>query len=98
MVLFGDGENTTENYYYAILIVIASIFYGINVNLIKKYLSDLLSLNITSKDLDVFTEDNFWNSYKELELDELYINQFIIEESIEHMMCVQKEILALISD
>ena len=48
LVLFGDGENTTENYYYAILIVIASIFYGINVNLIKKYLSDLKPLVIST--------------------------------------------------
>ena len=48
LVLFGDGENTTENNYYAILIVIASIFYGINVNLIKKYLSDLKPLAIST--------------------------------------------------
>lgn len=48
LVLFGDGENTTENYYYAILIIIASVFYGINVNLIKKYLSDLKPLTIST--------------------------------------------------
>lgn len=48
LVIFGEGENTTENYYYAILIVIASIFYGINVNLIKKYLSDLKPLAIST--------------------------------------------------
>ncbi|WP_445719994.1 DMT family transporter [Flavobacterium sp.] len=48
LVLFGGGENTTENYYYAILIIIASIFYGINVNLIKKYLSDLKPLTIST--------------------------------------------------
>jgi drug/metabolite transporter (DMT)-like permease len=48
LVLFGDGENTTENYYYAFLIVIASLFYGINVNLIKKYLSDLKPLTIST--------------------------------------------------
>lgn len=48
LVLFGEGENTTENYYYAILIVIASVFYGINVNLIKKYLSDLKPLTIST--------------------------------------------------
>lgn len=48
LILFGGGENTTENYYYAILIVIASIFYGINVNLIKKYLSDLKPLAIST--------------------------------------------------
>jgi drug/metabolite transporter (DMT)-like permease len=48
LVLSGSGENTTENYYYAILIVIASLFYGINVNLIKKYLSDLKPLTIST--------------------------------------------------
>ena len=48
LVLFGKEANNTENYYYAILIVIASIFYGINVNLIKKYLSDLKPLAIST--------------------------------------------------
>ncbi|MFT5753736.1 MAG: drug/metabolite transporter (DMT)-like permease [Flavobacterium sp.] len=48
LVLFGEGQNNTENYYYALLIVLASIFYGINVNLIKKYLSDLKPLTIST--------------------------------------------------
>ncbi|WP_445456733.1 DMT family transporter [Flavobacterium sp. HNIBRBA15423] len=48
LVLFGDGDNTTENYYYALLILLASLFYGINVNLIKKYLSDLKPLTIST--------------------------------------------------
>lgn len=48
LVLSGSEANTTENYYYAILIVLASIFYGINVNLIKKYLSDLKPLTIST--------------------------------------------------
>lgn len=48
LVLFGEGENTTENYSYALLIVLASVFYGINVNLIKKYLSDLKPLTIST--------------------------------------------------
>ena len=48
LVLFGEGENTTENYYYALLVVLASVFYGINVNLIKKYLSDLKPLAIST--------------------------------------------------
>lgn len=48
LVLTCTGENTTENYYYAILIIIASIFYGINVNLIKKYVSDLKPLTIST--------------------------------------------------
>ncbi|MFC4739341.1 DMT family transporter [Flavobacterium ponti] len=48
LILFGEGENTTENYYYALLVVLASVFYGINVNLIKKYLSDLKPLTIST--------------------------------------------------
>ena len=48
LVLSGSEANSTENYYYAILIVLASIFYGINVNLIKKYLSDLKPLTIST--------------------------------------------------
>jgi len=34
LVLFGEGQNTSENYYYALLIVLASVCYGVNVNLI----------------------------------------------------------------
>ncbi|VXB41094.1 Permease [Flavobacterium sp. 9AF] len=48
LVLFGEGENTTENYSYALFILLASLFYGINVNLIKKYLSDLKPLTIST--------------------------------------------------
>ena len=48
LILFGEGENTTENYSYALLVVLASVFYGINVNLIKKYLSDLKPLTIST--------------------------------------------------
>lgn len=48
LVLFGKGENTTENYYYALLIMLASLSYGINVNFIKKYLSDLKPLTIST--------------------------------------------------
>lgn len=47
LILFGDGENSTQNYLYAVLIVIASILYGLNVNLIKKNLSDLKPLTIS---------------------------------------------------
>jgi drug/metabolite transporter (DMT)-like permease len=53
LVLFGENQNTTENYYFALLIVLASIFYGINVNLIKKYLSDLKPLTISTGNFTV---------------------------------------------
>lgn len=48
LVLFGEGDNTSENYLYAILIFLAALFYGINVNFIKKYLSDLKPLTIST--------------------------------------------------
>lgn len=48
LVLNGTSGNTGQNYYYLILVVIATLCYAINVNLIKKYLSDLNSLSITT--------------------------------------------------
>jgi drug/metabolite transporter (DMT)-like permease len=53
LVLSGDTHNDTENYYFALLIVLASICYGINVNLIKKYLSDLKPLTISTGNFTV---------------------------------------------
>ncbi|HEX8013944.1 MAG TPA: DMT family transporter [Flavobacterium sp.] len=48
LVLNGASSNTGQNYYYLILVVIATLCYAINVNLIKRYLSDLNSLSITT--------------------------------------------------
>ena len=59
LVLFGNGNNTSENYYYAILIVLASVFYGINVNLIKKYLSDLKPLTISTGNFTIMIIPTF---------------------------------------
>ncbi|MEP7095425.1 MAG: DMT family transporter, partial [Flavobacterium sp.] len=42
-----------QNYYYVGLVVIATLCYAINVNLIKKYLSDLNSLSITTGNFTV---------------------------------------------
>ena len=47
LILFGDGENTTQNYMYAVLVLIATVLYGLNVNLIKTNLSDLKPLVIS---------------------------------------------------
>lgn len=44
----GAMHHPNQNYYYAFLVVIASICYATNVNLIKKYLSDLPPLSITT--------------------------------------------------
>ena len=48
LVFNGAVNHPEQNYYYAILVLIASICYAINVNLIKRYLSDLTSLSITT--------------------------------------------------
>jgi len=44
----GAVNHPNQNYYYTILIVIASICYAANVNFIKKYLSDTKPLSITT--------------------------------------------------
>ena len=48
LIFGGKEQGSTENYYFTILVIIASICYGINVNLIKKYLSDVKPLSITT--------------------------------------------------
>lgn len=48
LVFNGAINHPNQNYYYAILVLIASVCYAINVNLIKKYLSDLSPLSITT--------------------------------------------------
>ena len=48
LVYNGAINNPNQNYYYTILVIIASICYAINVNLIKKYLSGLSPLAIAT--------------------------------------------------
>ena len=48
LVFNGASNHPNQNYYYAILVIIASICYAINVNLIKKYLSGLSPLTIAT--------------------------------------------------
>lgn len=48
LVLSGDSAAGENNYLYLVLVVIATLSYAINVNLIKKYLHDLNSLSITT--------------------------------------------------
>ncbi|WP_310555757.1 DMT family transporter [Flavobacterium sp.] len=47
LVYNGAINNPNQNYFYAIFIVIASLCYATNVNLIKKYLSDLSPMSIS---------------------------------------------------
>ncbi|MFH6933615.1 DMT family transporter [Flavobacterium sp. FlaQc-30] len=53
LVLSGASSHPGQNYYYVILVVIATICYAVNVNLIKKYLSDLNSVSITTGNFTV---------------------------------------------
>ncbi len=48
LIVNGAIHHPEQNYYYAILVIIASLCYATNVNLIKKYLSDLSPLSITT--------------------------------------------------
>ncbi len=48
LILNGAMHHPDQNYYYAILVVIASVCYAVNVNLIKRFLSDLTPLSITT--------------------------------------------------
>ncbi|WP_428743565.1 DMT family transporter [Tenacibaculum sp.] len=48
LILKGAELNPNQNYWYALLVIIASIGYAFNVNMIKKYLSDLDALAITT--------------------------------------------------
>ncbi|MES2573911.1 MAG: DMT family transporter [Bacteroidota bacterium] len=53
LIVNGALHHPEQNYYYAILVLIASLCYAINVNLIKKYLSDLTPLSITTGNFSV---------------------------------------------
>ena len=48
LILNGALNHPEQNYFYAILVIIASLSYALNVHLIKKYLSDLSPLSITT--------------------------------------------------
>lgn len=48
LVFNGAINHPGQNYYYSILVIIASICYALNVNLIKRYLSDLSPLSIST--------------------------------------------------
>jgi drug/metabolite transporter (DMT)-like permease len=48
LVFNGAINHPEQNYYYAILVIVASICYAINVNLLKKHLHDLSPLSITT--------------------------------------------------
>lgn len=43
-----DGNTTNNNMMYSSLVIVATIFYGINVNLVSKYLKHIGSLNLAA--------------------------------------------------
>ncbi|MDH3323687.1 MAG: DMT family transporter [Flavobacteriaceae bacterium] len=48
LILKGAEINPSQNYFYALFIVVASIGYAFNVNILKKHLNDLNALAITT--------------------------------------------------
>ena len=48
LILAGADFNPDQNYWYSGLIIIATIGYAINVNIIKKYLNDISALAVTT--------------------------------------------------
>jgi drug/metabolite transporter (DMT)-like permease len=47
LVYAGASGNPSKNYWFALLVIIASWCYAANINLVKKYLSDVSPLSIT---------------------------------------------------
>lgn len=48
LIFSGNNQEGSENYYYSVLVLIATVCYATNVNLIKKFLSDVKPLSITT--------------------------------------------------
>lgn len=48
LVLKGAHVNPDQNYWYALLVIISSVGYAFNVNIVKKYLHDISALAITT--------------------------------------------------
>lgn len=48
LILSGAAHHPEQNYYFALFVVVATICYATNVNLIKKYLSDVNPISITT--------------------------------------------------
>lgn len=73
LIIYGAMENPNANYYYALLLIIASFCYAVNVNLIKIHLSDLNPLSITTGNfvvllvpaLTVLYFSDFWSAIEQ---------------------------------
>ena len=48
LILVGSEVNPSQNYWYSLLVILASVGYAFNANMIKKYLSDISALAVTT--------------------------------------------------
>ena len=48
LILEGSNLNPNQNYWFSILIIVASVGYAFNVNIVKRYLDDLPALSIVA--------------------------------------------------
>jgi len=72
LIVKGAEMNPNQNYAFAILVVIASVGYALNGNIVKRYLSDLDALSITTGNfillfapaLIVLAATGFFNSFQ----------------------------------
>lgn len=48
LILSGAAVNPDQNYWYSLLVILASLFYGLNANVIKRHLQTIPALAITT--------------------------------------------------
>jgi len=48
LILVGSEVNPSQNYWYSLFVILASMGYAFNANMIKKYLSDISALAVTT--------------------------------------------------
>lgn len=53
LVFNGAMNHPSQNYYYAVLVIMASLCYALNVNFLKRHLSDVSPLSITTGNFSV---------------------------------------------
>ncbi|WP_299766742.1 DMT family transporter [uncultured Dokdonia sp.] len=48
LILIGASINPSQNYWYALLVIIAGVMYALNVNIIKRYMQDISAIAIAT--------------------------------------------------
>ncbi len=48
LILIGASINPSQNYWYALLVIFASVLYALNVNIIKRYMQDISAVAIAT--------------------------------------------------